>query len=145
MVLTRHRWMPIAFIACVRCSPTCPRSGQSCASIQVRSLLPPRSRACAPSFVSLARSDILICNVVLPFAAAIALLEHDAALLAQAEWLYRTHPGLPSNAITRMMSAQLRLEHEPKGSCQQQGLHYIYQQTCRDKRCAVCIAGRDSL
>jgi hypothetical protein len=95
--------------------------------------------------LSLARSDILICNVVLPFAAAIALLEHDTALLAQAEWLYRTHPGLPSNAITRMMSAQLRLEREPKGSCQQQGLHYIYQQTCRDKRCAVCIAGRDSL
>jgi len=95
--------------------------------------------------LSLARSDILICNVVLPFAAAIALLEHDTALLEQAERLYREHPGLPSNAITRMMSAQLRLEREPTGSCQQQGLHFIYQQTCRDKHCAVCVAGRDSL
>jgi len=92
--------------------------------------------------LSLARTDILICNVVLPFAAAIALLEHDMLLYERAQAIYVQHPGLASNRITRMMCAQLRLPEEPRGSCQQQGLHYIYQQTCREKRCEVCLIGR---
>jgi hypothetical protein len=92
--------------------------------------------------LSLARTDILICNVVLPFAAAVALLEHDTLLYERAQAIYMQHPGLVSNRITRMMSAQLRLPEEPRGSCQQQGLHYIYQQTCREKRCEVCLIGK---
>jgi hypothetical protein len=89
-----------------------------------------------------ARSDILICNVVLPFAAAVALLEHDDALGRLAQKLYELHHGLPPNRVTRMMTAQLRLSEEPRGNCRQQGLHYIYQQTCREKRCELCIAGK---
>jgi hypothetical protein len=92
--------------------------------------------------LSLARTDILICNVVLPFAAAIALLEHDTLLYERAQAIYVLHPGLSSNRITRRMSAQLLLPAEPRGSCQQQGLHYIYQQTCREKRCEVCLIGK---
>jgi hypothetical protein len=92
--------------------------------------------------LSLARTDILICNVVLPFAAAVALVEHDRLLYTRAEAIYRQHPGLCSNRITRLMSEQLRLPEEPHGSCQQQGLHFIYQQTCREKRCEVCLMGK---
>jgi uncharacterized protein DUF2851 len=95
--------------------------------------------------LSLARTDILLCNVVLPFAAAVALIEHHTLLGQRAEELYLLHPGLPSNRITRMMSTQLRLTTEPRGSCQQQGLHYIYQQTCQAKHCDRCIAGRNVL
>ncbi len=95
--------------------------------------------------LSLARADILICNVVLPFASAIALLEHNILLGERAQTLYETHPGLSSNTITRMMCRQLLLAQEPHGSCQQQGLHYIYQQTCQAKRCAVCMMGRNVL
>lgn len=95
--------------------------------------------------LSLARTDILLCNVVLPFAAAIALIEHHTLLGQRAEELYLLHPGLPSNRITRMMSTQLQLTTEPRGSCQQQGLHYIYQQTCQAKHCDRCIAGRNIL
>ena len=84
-----------------------------------------------------------IINVVLPFAAAIALVEHNTLLGVRAQTLYETHPGLSSNAITRMMCAQLLLAHEPSGSCQQQGLHYIYQQTCQAKKCAECMMGRN--
>jgi hypothetical protein len=80
--------------------------------------------------------------VVFPFAAAVALLEHDVVLEKRAQHLYETHPGLSSNAITRMMSAQLQLAEEPHGSCRQQGLHYIYQQTCQAKSCATCMMGR---
>ncbi len=93
--------------------------------------------------LSLARTDILICNVVLPFAAAIALLEHNTLLGERAQALYEAHPGLSSNTITRMMCTQLLLAHEPRGSCRQQGLHYIYQQTCQAKKCAECMMGRN--
>ena len=92
--------------------------------------------------LSVARTDILICNIVLPFAAAVALLEGDALLSEQALALYRMHPGLSSNSVTRMMSAQLQLPAEPVGSCRQQGLHYVYRETCQEKRCELCMMGR---
>jgi hypothetical protein len=92
--------------------------------------------------LSLARTDILLCNVVFPFALAVSLQENDMLLGVRAQQLYKQHPGLSSNRITRMMCAQLRLLVEPQGSCQQQGLHYIYQQTCREKRCDVCMVGK---
>jgi len=89
-----------------------------------------------------ARSDILICNIVLPFAAAVAQQEHDFMLAEHAQNLYISYPGLPSNQITRAMCKQLLLKNEPKGACQQQGLHFIYAQTCREKRCLECIVGK---
>ncbi len=89
-----------------------------------------------------ARADILICNIVLPFATAVALIENDSILAQRAQMLYLEHPGLPSNRVTRGMCQQLQLAKEPEGACQQQGLHYIYQHTCREKRCQLCIAGK---
>ncbi len=89
-----------------------------------------------------ARADILICNVVLPFASAVALLENDMHLAEQAESLYVRYPMLSSNVVTRTMCKQLQLSREPQSACQQQGLHYIYASTCREKQCARCIAGK---
>jgi hypothetical protein len=34
------------------------------------------------------------------------------------------------------------LEDAPGGSCAQQGLHHIYQSTCREKHCAACLVGK---
>jgi hypothetical protein len=95
--------------------------------------------------ISLARADILIVNVVLPFAAAIGLIERDTFLSELALRLYLAHPGLSENRVTRLMCQQLRLSALPQGSCQQQGLQHIYQQTCREKRCAHCILGKREL
>ena len=92
--------------------------------------------------LGLARTDILLVNVVFPFALAVALLEGDAGLAERAYALYGAHPGLPSNCVTRTMCSQLGLSASPSGSCQQQGLHYIYQQSCRMKHCTGCIVGR---
>ena len=92
-----------------------------------------------------ARADILICNVVLPFACAVGLIENDALLMEQAQRLFETCPQLSSNRITRAMQKQLQLTHEPRGGCRQQGLHYIYAQTCREKWCEQCIVGRERL
>ena len=92
--------------------------------------------------LSKARADILICNIVLPFAAAVAQQENNAILAEQARNLFTDYPGLPSNQITRAMCKQLLLQREPKGACQQQGLHFIYAQTCREKRCIDCMLGK---
>ncbi len=103
---------------------------------ELRASLAPLSRA---------RSDILICNVVLPFACAVALIEGNEVLAHQARRLYHSYPALPSNQVTRAMSRQLLLPTEPRLACQQQGLHHIYQETCRAKRCGICMAGKQSL
>lgn len=89
--------------------------------------------------LSSARTDILICNVVLPFAAAVALIENDGLLAERAQMLYVSYPSLSSNQVTRGMCKQLHLSAEPQSACQQQGLHYVYQQTCREKRCGQCM------
>jgi hypothetical protein len=72
----------------------------------------------------------------------VALLENDMPLAEQAESLYVRYPMLSSNAVTRTMGRQLQLNREPHSACQQQGLHYIYASTCREKQCAQCIAGK---
>jgi len=95
--------------------------------------------------LSLARSDILVINVVLPFAAAIAVLEQDTWLEERAQQLYLSHTGLSSNRITRMMCTQLQLDRMPRGSCRQQGLHHVYQQTCRSKLCNLCVLGKQDI
>ncbi len=92
-----------------------------------------------------ARTDILICNIVLPFAAAVAQKENCPNLGEYARNLYRAYPGLSSNQITRAMCKQLLLKGEPKGACQQQGLHFIYSQTCREKRCHECLIAKQEV
>ncbi|GCE14365.1 DUF2851 family protein [Tengunoibacter tsumagoiensis] len=89
--------------------------------------------------LSLARTDILICNVLLPFALGVGLIEGQPILIERAQAYYSLHPGLSSNRITRLMARQLQLYREPPLSIRQQGLHYIYQQTCQEKRCELCI------
>jgi Protein of unknown function (DUF2851) len=92
-----------------------------------------------------ARTDILICNIVLPFASAVAQQDNYPVLAEYARNLYSTYPGLSSNQITRAMCKQLLLKSEPKGACQQQGLHFIYAQTCREKRCHECLIGKQEV
>jgi hypothetical protein len=86
--------------------------------------------------LSLERTDILSCNIMLTFAAAVGQQEHDSTLAERARNLYVTYSGLCSNQITRAMCKQLLLKSELEGACQQQGLHFIYAQTYREKRCS---------
>jgi hypothetical protein len=128
-------------------TPTCrdlPCGGLSRGGlVELRALADLRALFCTHG-LSLARTDILLVNVVFPFALAVALLEGNTDLAERAYALYSAHPGLPSNCVTRTMCSQLGLSASPSGSCQQQGLHYIYQQSCRMKHCAGCIVGRRS-
>jgi len=95
--------------------------------------------------LSRARADILIVNIVLPFAAAIAVLENDPRLAARAQQIFLAYPGLVSNRITRGMKTQLQLPTEPAQACLQQGLQHIYTHTCRAKACQDCLCGGQRL
>lgn len=106
------------------------------ASAALRAALHPLSRA---------RSDILICNIVLPFAAAVADLEVHPHLAAWAYQIYLAYSGLVSNRVTRIMSMQLQLSEEPTQASLQQGLQYIYAQTCQAKHCQTCLCGGQRL
>jgi hypothetical protein len=88
--------------------------------------------------VSAARAAIVAANVALPCAAAWATRHGDATLAARARALYATLPGLPSNQITRAMTRQLGMRRQPPGARAQQGLHHIWTEHCREKRCHGC-------
>ncbi|MEO7022354.1 MAG: DUF2851 family protein [Ktedonobacteraceae bacterium] len=113
-----------------------PKQDVKMASMALRKALRPLSQA---------RSDILICNVILPFAAAVATLENNPRLASWAHQLYLAYPGLVSNRVTRTMSTQLQLPEEPSQASLQQGLHYIYAQTCQAKDCQMCVCGGQRL
>ncbi len=115
---------------------------RQCLALPASQALPALRALFIEAGLSKSRADIVLCNVVLPFAAALGLIEGDSALADAARQLYLEHPGLPSNRVTRVMCAQLQLQAEPHGSCAQQGLHHIYQSTCREKHCAACLAGK---
>lgn len=83
--------------------------------------------------ISRGRALILAANVALPFAAAA-----EPTLVTRAREVYAGLPGLPSNAITRLMSRQLGMSRLPAGARSQQGLHHLWQTVCREKRCAEC-------
>jgi hypothetical protein len=132
-----------------------PRRGDASVPSQPNPTPAPTRTSSAPTAISAlrnifaglskARADILICNIVLPFAVAVAQQENDAMLAEQARNLFIAYPGLPSNQITRAMCRQLLLQSEPKSACQQQGLHFIYAQTCREKRCIDCMLGKQGI
>lgn len=88
--------------------------------------------------VSPGRANILCANVVLPFAAGWAEVAGEDGLRAQAEDVYHALTGLPANAITREMGRQLGLRRLPAGAAAQQGLHHLWAEHCREKRCEGC-------
>jgi hypothetical protein len=98
-----------------------------------------RELTVAGGALSPGRAHILVVNVVLPFALALAARERRSAPLAtRARAVYATMPGLPSNQITRLMARQLGLTRLPAGAAAQQGLQQLWAGWCREKRCTDC-------
>jgi hypothetical protein len=90
------------------------------------------------------RAREITVNVLLPWAAAVGRVSGDAALEARAVAVYRSHPRLASNSVTRHMALQLLGAYAREvlqGACRQQGLHHVFGHWCDDRECASCIAG----
>lgn len=99
----------------------------------------PRALAAASGgAISPSRAAILVVNVVLPFALAVAGRTDDLDLERRVHAIYAAKPGLPSNTITRVLARQLGLARLPSGAQAQQGLHHVWAHWCREKRCDSC-------
>jgi hypothetical protein len=92
--------------------------------------------------VAAGRARILAFNVALPAVVAWARSQPSASPVAPlaplALAVTEALPGLPSNQITREMARQLGLPRLPSGALAQQGLHHVWAQHCREKRCCGC-------
>jgi hypothetical protein len=87
----------------------------------------------ASPWIGRGRAQVIVVNVLLPFAA--------AAGIPRAEALFDRLPGEPSNRIVRYMAAQLGAARF-RGACHQQGLVQLFQQTCAARACERCPARR---
>ncbi|HEU5441707.1 MAG TPA: DUF2851 family protein [Ktedonobacterales bacterium] len=88
--------------------------------------------------ISAGRAAIVAANVALPFASGWAAWAGERELGERARAVFAALPGLPSNAITRLMARQFGLPRLPAGARAQQGLHHIWAGRCREKRCEHC-------
>lgn len=90
------------------------------------------------------RAADIVVNVLLPWAAALGARAEEPALTAAAEAVYRKHPRLGSNEITRHMANQVvgpAARSVIRTACLQQGLIHIYRGWCDARDCAACPAG----
>lgn len=93
-----------------------------------------------PSLIGRGRARDIVVNVVLPFAWAWAQVGGEPELERNAWELYRRHPRLAENAITRGMARLLlgRCRWMPCSAQRQQGLLHLFHSFCREGNCAQC-------
>jgi len=87
----------------------------------------------ASPWIGRGRAQVIVVNVLLPFAA--------AAGVAEAAALFQRLPGEPPNRVVRYMAAQLGAPAVCfTGACQQQGLVHLFKLTCATRLCERCPA-----
>jgi hypothetical protein len=89
----------------------------------------------ASPWIGRGRAQVIVVNVLLPFA--------SAAGLAEAAALFERLPGEPANRIVRYMAGQLGGPEQLvrfRGACQQQGLLHLFKLTCAARVCERCPA-----
>ena len=87
----------------------------------------------APPWIGRGRAQVLVNNVIVPFAA--------AAGLAEARPLFERLPGEPPNRVLRYMAGQLGAPAVTfRGACLQQGLLQLFGASCARRLCEHCPA-----
>lgn len=96
-----------------------------------------------PSLIGRGRAREIVVNVVLPFLFAWGEKLSQTWLKDRAMQLYRDHPRLGENSVTRYMERQIFGEDQAKVTsvCQQQGLIHFYEVFCVEGRCYDCPLG----
>lgn len=98
-----------------------------------------RSRTRISALLGNNKAREIAVNVVLPFAYTQGQRANEPELMKKALELYRSHPKLAENEITRHMARQLCLESLSHfTACHQQGLIHIFRNYCREGRCTEC-------
>jgi hypothetical protein len=95
------------------------------------------------------RSTTMVVDIVLPAAAALAQLGREPISLAAVRALYRCHPRLPTNEVTRDMERQFFGVDRARptvvdSACRQQGLIQLYRDFCLSEQetCQECAFPR---
>jgi hypothetical protein len=88
----------------------------------------------ASPWIGRGRAQVIVINVLLPFAA--------AAGEAQARAVFERIGGEPPNRVLRYMRGLLGQASGVRfrGACQQQGLLHLFKTTCAERRCEACPA-----
>lgn len=90
------------------------------------------------------RAADAVVNALLPWSAAVGRHRGNPHLEEAAEAVYRLHPPLAQNQITRHMARQILGRAGPaaiRTACEQQGLLAIYRGWCDARDCGACPAG----
>jgi len=97
------------------------------------------------ALVGPSRAADIVVNVLLPLAVAVARPTRDGALEEAARSVYRLHPPLSENWITRLVRERSGFQvgaGEPVRTARgQQGLIAVYEATCHALACGVCVLG----
>jgi hypothetical protein len=87
----------------------------------------------ASPWIGRGRAQVIVVNVLLPFAA--------AAGVAEASAVFQRLPGEPPNRVVRYMAAQLGAPAVRfRGACHQQGLLQLFKLSCASRLCETCPA-----
>jgi hypothetical protein len=87
----------------------------------------------ASPWIGRGRAQVVVVNVLLPFAAAAGVVE--------ANEVYERLSGEPSNRVVRYMARQLAAPGVRfTGACRQQGLLHLFKMTCAARVCERCPA-----
>ncbi|OGO04255.1 MAG: hypothetical protein A2Y91_03715 [Chloroflexi bacterium RBG_13_54_8] len=98
---------------------------------------------CSTGLIGRGRAREIVVNVFLPFLYAWAERQSQPWLKEKAIQIYRDHPPLAENWITRYVRRQVLGEDRCVGAsaCCQQGLIHLYEAFCVDQRCHCCPLG----
>lgn len=92
-----------------------------------------------PALLGSERAEIIVVNVLLPFAVAWGPAASRPDLAEKALGLYRRYPRSPENTLERHMRRQLGISRCPVGTARrQQGLIHIYKTLCAQGECREC-------
>jgi hypothetical protein len=96
-----------------------------------------------PSLLGQGRAREIVVNILLPFSFAWAEKFCQPWLGERAIELYRSHPQLGDNWVTRYMEGRIFGEREARANSarRQQGLVHLYQTFCVQRRCPECPLG----
>jgi hypothetical protein len=100
------------------------------------------ARRAVPALLGEDRADIIVVNVLLPFAAAWGQIASVLGLGEKAREIYRRYPALAENTLEKHMRRQLGTSRCPVSSARkQQGLLHIYKTLCSQGKCGECPLG----
>ena len=101
--------------------------------------------AVVPALLGRSRADVIVVNVLLPFAVAWGRANSRPELAEKASEMYRRYPVLAENTLERHMRNQLGISRCLVNSARrQQGLIHIYQTLCSQGKCGECPLSRES-